>query len=244
MSSIMELEDDLRIASKILEWEIGDIWGHVGVRLPDEHAIAVKLFRLSDEGDEDWLVHFDYSLKKVAGIGGIPREATIYTEIFKTRPDVRAVVHSHAPMCIALGMAGRQLDTMHMQSKQYAGGVPIFARPIYILDDTEGKDLALALGDAVAVSIRGHGIVTVGRTIKEACFNAVYLERTAKMQAVANTLGFQGVDQEFLDDLQGSFGKLMARGHGRTEPRDRFAAEWLYYKNKIQKGEYWSRGWV
>lgn len=244
MSSIKELEDDLRIASKILEWEMGDIWGHVGVRLPDEPAIAVKLFRLSDEGDEDWLVRFDYSLKKLSGVGGIPREATIYTEIFKARPDVRALVHAHAPMCIALGMAGKQLGTMHIQSKQFAGGVPVFPRPIYILDDAEGKDLAVALGGGVAVSIRGHGIVTVGKTIKEACFNAVYLERTAKMQAVANALGFEGVEEGFLDEVQGSFRKLMLRGHGGTEPRDRFAAEWLYYKNKIHKGEYWSRGWI
>lgn len=250
-NTISMLEEDLKIASKILEWEIGDIWGHVGVRLPEREGIAVKLFRLPegedvDEGeddDEDWIIHFDYSLKKLSGVGKLPNESTIYTEIFKARPDVKAIVHAHAPMCVALSMANKQIGTMHIQSKQYAGGVPIFPEPIFILDDSEGKELAKILGQAVAVVIRGHGIVTVGETIKEACVNALYLERTAKMQAIANALGFDGVGHEFLNKLTGSYNKLRAR-LGKTRPTNRYAAEWRYYKRKVLKGEYWSRGWV
>jgi len=58
MSEIEVLEEDLRIGSRILEWEIGDIWGHVGVRLPKNDGVAVKLFRTPDDGDKDnWIVH-------------------------------------------------------------------------------------------------------------------------------------------------------------------------------------------
>ncbi|MGH7846249.1 MAG: class II aldolase/adducin family protein [Candidatus Binatia bacterium] len=244
MSQIVTLEDDLRIASKILEWEIGDIWGHVGVRLPDGNGIAVKLFRLPEEEDEDdWLVHFDFSMKKISGIGGIPREAAIYTEVFKARPDAHAVTHCHAPMCVALSMANKQISTVHMQSKQFAEGVPVYPKPIYIIDADEGRELAQALGKEVAVVIRGHGIVTVGATIREACFQALYLERTAKMLAVAAALGFEKAEPEFLQLLNGSFRKLMAHP-GRGESRSAYEAEWRYYKDKVVKGEYWSRGWV
>lgn len=241
MSSIDELGDDLRIASKILEWEIGDIWGHVGVRVPEDKGIAVKLFRVPDEGERDGLiVHFDYSFKRLSGVGKPPGEAAIYTEIFKARPDVNAVVHAHAPMCVALSMANKTIGAMHMQSKQYARGVPIFPKPIFIIDDAEGAELAGTLGEAVAVVIRGHGIVTVGRTIKDACMQALYLERTAKMQAIANALGFQRADDEFLRQMAESVKKL---DHGRRD-RDPYALEWTYYKRKVEKGEYWSRGWV
>lgn len=244
MSSVELLEEELRIASRILEWDIGDIWGHVGVRLPDKDAVAVKLFRAPDEGEkENWIVHFDHSFKQLYGLGRMPGEATIYTEIFKSRSDVNAVVHAHAPMCIALSMANKKIDTMHIQSKQYAGGVPIFPKPIFILDETEGAELAQTLGHAVAVAIRGHGIVTVGATIKEACMNALYLERTAKMQAIANALGFQGIEPEFLGQMEESVKKLDRR-LGRTGPRDSYALEWNYYKRKVERGEYWSRGWV
>lgn len=242
--TVKVLEEDLIIASRILEWEIGDIWGHVGVRLPENRGIAVKLFRSAEDDEEkDWLVHFDYSLKKLSGVGKIPNESPIYTEILKARQDVNAIVHAHAPMCVVLSMTNRQIDTIHMQSKQYAGGVPIFPDPIFILDESEGSALARKLGQAIAVVIRGHGIVTVGKTIKEACINALYLERTAKMQALAHAIGFQRVDKEFLDKLGASYAKLVA-GLGLTRSRDRYDAEWRYYKKKVLKGEYWSRGWV
>src|SRR5919106_3330787 len=95
-------EEELKIAAKILEWEIGDIWGHVGVRLPEDKGIAVQMFRRPEDGNKDWLVPFDYALNKLAGIGNPPRESTLYTEIFKAPLDVNAAVHSHAPMCVAL----------------------------------------------------------------------------------------------------------------------------------------------
>src|SRR5947209_4725027 len=57
-------EKELKIAAQILEWEIGDIWGHVGVRLPQDEGIAVQMFRRPESGKKDWLVHFDYELNK------------------------------------------------------------------------------------------------------------------------------------------------------------------------------------
>ena len=54
MSELDVMNQELRIASTILEWEMGDIWGHVGARIPGEDAIALKLFRPAAEApDED-----------------------------------------------------------------------------------------------------------------------------------------------------------------------------------------------
>jgi hypothetical protein len=170
----------------------------VGVRLPEGRGIAVQMIRRVEGEEKDWVVHFDYSLKKLSGVGTIPRESVIYTEIFKVRPDVNAVVHCHAPMCIALSLADRPIDWVHMQSSRFKGGTPIFPRPIYILDESEGAALATALGGASAIMIKGHGIVTVGATIDEACMNTVYMERTAKIMAIAWLPGTDGgVDSDF-----------------------------------------------
>ena len=236
-----DVEEQLKIAAEILEWEIGDIWGHVGVRVPENNAIAVKLFRRPEEpGAEDWIVNFDYSLKKLSGVGSIPRESPIYTEIFKARPDVNAAVHSHAPMCVALSLADKPVTCVHMQSSRFGSGVPIYPRPIYILDDDEGKELARALDQADAVMIKGHGIVTVGKDIDEACMTALYMERTAKIQATAHLLGFPGPTEEFIAELTGSKEKLFSK----LERSPRPSAEWRYYADKIKKGEKWTRGWT
>jgi len=236
------VEKELRIAAQILEWEIGDIWGHVGTRLPDQNGVAVRMFRRPErEAELDWLVRFDYSLKKLSGVGSIPRESTIYTEIFKARPEVNAIVHSHAPMCIALSLAEKPVSCVHMQSFRFEAGVPIYPRPIYILDEAEGADLARTLDKAVGIMIKGHGIVTVGKTIDEACMHALYMERTAKILAVARLLGFPGPTEDFLKELGASKEKLFAQP-GRIEMAH--SAEWHYYADKVKKRERWARGWT
>jgi ribulose-5-phosphate 4-epimerase/fuculose-1-phosphate aldolase len=236
-AAIKRAEQELRIAAKILEWEIGDVWGHVGVRLPGDRGIAAQLFRRAEEGNKDWLVHFDYSLKKRSGVGTIPREAVIYTEIFKARPDVNAAVHCHAAMCVALSIADRPVSCVHVQSGRFGRGVPIYPQPIYILDESEGADLARTLGEANGIMIKGHGIVTVGKTIDEACMNAVYMERTAKIMAMAQLFGFSRVPDEFIGQLSSSKEKLLSRG-----TRLPHSAEWNYFAHKIKKGELWARG--
>ena len=232
-------EAELRIAAKILEWEIGDIWGHVGVRLPENKGIAVQLFRRAEEGRKDWLVHFDHSLKKLAGVGTIPRESVIYTEIFKARPDISAAVHCHASMCVALSLADKPVSCVHVQSGRFGRGVPIYPRPIYILDESEGADVARTLGNAVGMMIKGHGIVTVGKSIDEACINAVYMERTAKIMAMAQLFGFKSVPDDFIEQLSSSKEKLLSRGK-----RLPHSAEWNYYADMIKKRKVWTRGWA
>lgn len=244
MGELDVIEEDLRIASRILEWEIGDIWGHVGTRLPSGEGVTVKLFRRPEREDvEDWIIRFDFSMSKISGVGRPPTEAAIYTEIFKARPDVNAIVHCHAPMCIALGLAGKRVEAIHMQSSPFAGGVRIFEKPIFIIDEDEGRELADAIGRDNAIVINGHGIVVLGKSIDEVCVRALYLERTAKIQAIAHALGFQGPSKEFRQYMEMTKGKHRAY-LDRVRGPDHYLAEWKYYKEKVRKGEAWSRGWV
>ena len=238
--ALKTIEDELNTAAKILEWEIGDIWGHVGARLPEDKGIAVHMFRRAENSKKDWVVHFDFALQKLSGIGTIPRESVIYTEIFKARPDVNAIVHCHPAMCIALSLAEQPIDWVHMQSSRFKGGTPIYPRPIYILDDSEGAELANALGSASALMIKGHGIVTVGATIDEACMGALYMERTAKIMAVARLHGYRGPTPDSIETQTASRKKLFRR------PRDEMfhSADWNYYAEKVKKGERWTRGWT
>ena len=86
--------------------------------------------------------------------------------------------------------------------------------------------------------IKGHGIVTVGRSIDEACMNAVYMERTANIMAMAQLFGFKGVPDDFIGQLSTSKEKLLSRGK-----RVSHSAEWNYYAEMIKKGKSWTRGW-
>src|SRR5262249_24432506 len=239
-AAIKLAEEELRIGAKILEYEMGDIWGHVGVRLPEDEGIAVQMFRRSESGKKDWLVHFDYQLNKLGGVGTPPREAAIYAGIFKARPDVNAAVHSHAPMCVALSLADKPVSCVQMQSDCFGRGVPIYPKPIYILDEAEGTDLARTLDQAVAVMIKGHGIVTVGKTIDEACMGALRMQRAAEIMALAQLFGFEVVGDDFIEQVGGSKEKLCSG----QKTRKTHSADWTYYADKIKKGEVSTRGWT
>ena len=242
------LERDLKIASSILEWEMGDVWGHVGVRLPGDKGIMVKSIRppAGEEERKDWLVRFDYSGKKISGVGTPPFEASIYTQIFKARPDVQAIAHAHAPMCIVLSLADRTVAAVHMQSVPFEQGVPFYSRPIHIKDDAEGEDLARVLGQARAVIIKAHGLVTAGKSIDEACMTALHLERTAKIQVLAHAIGFPGPTAEFVAEMAKSRETLLNRPDVARARRagSGYSYEWRFYANKVRLREKWTRGWT
>ncbi len=247
MADIDTVEKDLQISSKILEWEFGDMWGHVGARIPGEDAVALKLFRPAvDAPDEPWLVRFDFEMNKISGISTPPFEAAIYTEIFKARPDVGAAIHSHAPMCVAMSLADNTIDGGHMQTGGFGMGVPTYPKQIYIVDAQEGADLARAMGDANGILIRGHGIVVVGKNIQEATLNAVHLERAAKVQTFARLMGYRGTTEENLEEAHASLQKLQARAKelGSQQQTAVYPPEWIYFEEKLKSGEMWNRGWT
>ena len=106
--------------------------------------------------------------------------------------------------------------------------------------------LALAQGELLAagrsiLALLGFALgVTVGATIDEACINALYMERTAKIMAIARLHGYQGPTAESIETQVQSRRKLFRR------PRDEMfhSAEWNYFAHKIKQGERWTRGWT
>jgi hypothetical protein len=86
MDDVEVLKSDLRTASTILEWEFGDIIGHIGVRLPNNRGIAVKLLRVAQEDkDEDWMMEFDFEGNKLGGPGTVPGDPGHSLAVVKIR---------------------------------------------------------------------------------------------------------------------------------------------------------------
>ena len=245
MDDIEVLQDDLRAASTILEWEFGDIIGHVGVRLPDNRGIAVKLLRVAQENkDEDWMMHFDFEGNKLSGTGTVPGEASIYTQIFKAKPEVNSIVHAHAPMCIVMGLAKLPISAITLMSSGFGEGLPVYPLPIYVSDVEDGDAIVKTIGNAPGMTINGHGIVTVGRSIDEATVNAIKMERVAKIEHAARLMGFEGATVEHKDMLAGNRAKMAGRQKNLSRPTTDHSDEWRYYLRKIERDEPWNRGWT
>jgi ribulose-5-phosphate 4-epimerase/fuculose-1-phosphate aldolase len=124
-------------------------------------------------------------------------ERYIHAEIFRARPEVMAVIHSHSPSVVPFGVTGTALQPVYHMSAFLASGAPVFEIREQFGDDTDlliknnamGQALAGKLGDSSVVLMRGHGNAVVGESLQLAVYRAVYTELNAQLQMQALVLG-------------------------------------------------------
>jgi HCOMODA/2-hydroxy-3-carboxy-muconic semialdehyde decarboxylase len=124
-------------------------------------------------------------------------ERFIHSEIYRARPDVQAIVHSHSPALIPFGITGTSLRPVFHMSGFLGSATPIFeireaggpATDMLIRDRKLGAALARTLGAASFALMRGHGSVAVGATLKQVVYRAIYAEVNARLQSEAVRLG-------------------------------------------------------
>jgi ribulose-5-phosphate 4-epimerase/fuculose-1-phosphate aldolase len=194
------LIEDLVAANRILYHEgVVDGFGHVSVR-HDKRPEHFLLARSMAPGlvTADDIMEFDQGGEPVDPQGRTPYlERFIHSEIFKTRPEVQAVVHSHSPSVIPFGVVATRLQPIYHMSSFLGSGVPVFeirdsggpAADMLIRNAALGAALAQALGDCAVALLRGHGNVVVGGSIREVVFRAYYTEINARLSADALRLG-------------------------------------------------------
>lgn len=226
--------EDLVAANHILYAQsVLDGYGHVSARhdtKPDRFWLARSMAPgLVTAGD---IMEFDLSGEPVDGQGRQTyAERFIHSEIYRRRPDVKAIVHSHSPAVIPFGVTSVPLKPIFHMSGFLGTGVPIFEIR-EIAGDTDmlvrnpglGAALALRLGDKSAALMRGHGSVAVGISLPQAVFRAVYLEVNARLQSEAMKLGS-------INFLTSEEAKLAAAGNDMHVLRP-----WMLWKHEIAKG--------
>lgn len=123
-------------------------------------------------------------------------ERFIHSEIYRARPDVIAVVHSHSPSVIPFGVTGNRLRPIFHMAGFLGGGSSHFeireaagTTDMLIRNSELGKSLARSLGDCTCVLMRGHGSTVVGGSIEQVVYRAIYAEVNAKLQVQALGMG-------------------------------------------------------
>lgn len=124
-------------------------------------------------------------------------ERFIHSAIYKARPDVMAVVHSHSPSIVPFSLSSARLRPICHMCGFLGFDTPVFeirdlfgkGTDLLIRSQAMGEALAKTLGGAAVALMRGHGSVTVGASIKQVVYRAIYAEVNAKLQADAMRLG-------------------------------------------------------
>ena len=170
-----------------------DMNGHVSVRA--ENAAQVmwinsrKASRSTLTAADVVPVDLDAGLRIGAG-DEPPSEFHIHREIYRRRPDVSAIVHSHPTHILALSVAGqRLLPATAIGSFLPEEGAPVLDSAVLVNTAQRGAALAQTLGDAPVVVLRQHGTVTVGRTLEEAVVRMICAEDNARLLCIALQTG-------------------------------------------------------
>lgn len=216
-----ELLRDLAAASRILAAQgVVDGFGHVSMRHPsaaDRYLMARSIApALVTPGD---IIEYDLDGNPCNANGrGSFLERFIHGEIYRARPDVMSVVHSHSPSVIPFGLVGVPMRAMFHNAAFLAAGVPVFdisrkfgATDMLVSDGAKGVALAEVMGKRDIVLMRAHGSVACGPTLQTAVFRAVYTEVNARIQHWTAALGGSGPIAA-LDEEEGR----LADGPNRT----------------------------
>ena len=193
------LIEDIVTGSRVLaDFGVLDGFGHVSARHPANpnrflmsRSLAPALVTADD------IMEFDLDGNAVDARGrSLFLERFIHSEIYRARPDVMSVVHTHSPGVIPYTISQVPLRAVFHNAAFLAAGAPVWdirkdfgETDMLVRDAAIGKALALTLGDKSVVLMRGHGDVTVGPSVKLAVFRAYYTDVNARLQSQAIALG-------------------------------------------------------
>lgn len=200
---------DLVAANRILTTHgVLDAYGHVSVRSdskPDHFFMARSIApQLVTVGD---ILEHGPDSEPIGDERKPYLERFIHGEMYRQRPDVMAIVHSHADSVIPFGITKNALRPVYHMASFLWSGAPVYEirdsapeNDLLIRDTRLGKDLAKCIGSCACVLMRGHGMTVVGSSIPEVVFRSVYTQANAKLQTLATQLGGP---IEFLTDEEG-----------------------------------------
>jgi ribulose-5-phosphate 4-epimerase/fuculose-1-phosphate aldolase len=177
------------------------------------------------------VIEFDLDSVPIPGRSGSCKERFIHGAIYKARPDVMAVVHTHAEPLILFGLVPEPLRPIYQMSYFLGTGAPVFEvrnvperGDLLVSNAVRGEALALTLGDGAVVLMRGHGASIVGASLKEVIYRTIYTAQNASLQRDARTYE----SAIFLDDVE-----IAAISNANS-----YDKAWRFWKSRAMRG--WS----
>lgn len=163
--------------------------GNVSYFDADADLLAVTPTSLPyDRMTAEDIVILDREGKLVEGSRKPTSECPLHCIIYKYRPDVRAVIHTHSSFATAISTLGVPVPAISVASLVAGGEIPV--APFAPLGSKElGEVVAKTLGDGCSVLLANHGVVAVGADLDEALSIAEFTEEAAKVFWIARVLG-------------------------------------------------------
>jgi len=180
-----QLADAIRMLARA---EIVDHSGHGSARRDSASFYINSAASARGTLTADDIVAVDLDGNLIEGSSRPPLEFHIHSEIYRVRPDVQAVMHTHPRWSTFLTMVGARYRAVYAQGS-LLGEIPLFDSPLSVNTRAMGEKVAATLGQSHAVLLKSHGAIVVGTNIVECFALAAYLEENAQRQYMAMQIG-------------------------------------------------------
>lgn len=210
-----DLDATLITGCRILDQQgIFDSSGHLTYRLPGTNSFAISARKAPGLASVDELMVIDEDGTVIEGEGTIPLEWAIHARVYRVRPDVHSIIHSHSAMSRAFSVSDQVLRPVYgIASPWLHSDVPVLTERGPISSAEAGDRLAATIGDGPAALLHAHGSVVVGPSIEATVVRAATLEQVAESLYRALSMGgVRSLDADELDEWRAN----TPAGHGKA----------------------------
>lgn len=180
----------IETARKMLKYGLTTgTWGNISIR-NNEILVAITPSGVDYETmiPED-VVIVDLTGKVIDGNLKPSSETPMHLAVYRERPDVQAIVHTHSPYASAFAVLGKEIPVVLAEMAFVVGGsvqVTPYCRPG---SPDLGKETVRCLRDRAGVLLGNHGVVAIGRNVDEALTAAMVIEDGARIYQMAAVMG-------------------------------------------------------
>ena len=201
--AIVELRQKVALSCRMLGHQgvTRGSFGHVSARIPGTDEVLIKAKGPDEEAlefatERDIItIRLDGSV--VAASAGLepPHETAMHLAVYRARPDIMSVIHSHPEAVVVLTACEKPLVPMYGAYDGQAGlrlleeGIPVYPRTLTIVDDELGAEFMAVMGTRRACLLRGHGMTTAGASVEEATLTSIRVCELARLNYMAYAIG-------------------------------------------------------
>ncbi|HWP60873.1 MAG TPA: class II aldolase/adducin family protein [Candidatus Acidoferrales bacterium] len=221
-------------------------FGHVSVRIPGTDRILIKAKGPDEEAlefaRERDIITIDLDGKVLEAPKGLdsPNETAMHLAVYRKRPEVQSVIHTHPDWVVALTACDKPLLPIYAAYnppglRLLIEGIPVYQRSVTIVDDELGEDFMRAMGDKKVCLLTGHGMTTAGSSVEEATLISLNVFELARMNYLAYAIGDpKPIPQQDLEEYKQRWARgQRARLQGPSSTGEH--ADWRYNVKLLKK---------
>jgi len=191
MKNITQQKQEIIAAGKRLLAEklVVRSFGNISLRIDETYMLVTPSGRTYENLEEKDIVLVNYHTSEYEGTIKPSSEKELHCEIYRKRPEIHAVIHTHQQSATTLAAVGRKMPAITDDQAQVLGANVRVAKYALTGSDKLVKNTVKALKNRMAAFMANHGVVCLGRDLEEAFTVSLVLEKSCKLYLNSQLLG-------------------------------------------------------